>query len=251
MAGYPAHIVGLLVTVALLIIALTLIFLYINSVLRFVLFDAVLRGDARIIEGWRKWRGTGRKFFAWQIIIAILGWAVSLSCIGIPLLVLFKNHHIGFWFMDATGIVVLVLAGLCWFLIAVVIAIVVVIAKDFVVPDDGPGGTWLAGRLESILLDLARTRLRVRDLFCDEDRVAHGRRYRPRHSRLFCDHAALGTHSGLGIVRNCGWSRRYHCGQSPPDHDSDRMWPVAVRLHHRFLGVYRGADRILLPGICD
>ncbi len=130
----PAHIVAIVLVVGLVAFALMLLFLYINSVLRFVLFDAVLRGDARIIEGWKRWRAAGRRFFVWQFLLAILAWAVAVSCIGLPLLILFKNNHIGFWHIDATGIVVLVLTGIFWFLLAVVVAVIVVLAKDFVVP---------------------------------------------------------------------------------------------------------------------
>jgi hypothetical protein len=130
----PTHIFQIVFAVILVAIVFTLIFVYINSVLRFVLFNAVLRGDARIIEGWRKWRDAGRKYFVWQLILAVLGWSVLISCVVVPVLSLFGDHHIGFWFVDEHAFVVLTLTFLVLMLCSLVLALVTVLAKDFVVP---------------------------------------------------------------------------------------------------------------------
>jgi hypothetical protein len=129
-----AHLFQIVFAVVIVAIILTLIFVYINSVLRFVLFNAVLRGDAHIIEGWRKWRDAGRRYFVWQLILAVLGWSVLISCIVVPVLSLFGDHHIGFWFIDEHAAVVLGLAFLALMFCSAVLAIVTVLAKDFVVP---------------------------------------------------------------------------------------------------------------------
>lgn len=130
----PAHIIGIAVAVGILFFLVTLLFLYISSVLRFVLFDTVLHGEAHIRAGWRKWRVAGRKFFVWQLLVAFVGWALLLACIGLPLLMLYTSHHIGFWFMDATAVAVLALSFLGWFVFALAFGVVIVLAKDFVVP---------------------------------------------------------------------------------------------------------------------
>ena len=130
----PAHILAIAAAIAIFVIVATLIFLYINSILRFVLFDAVLHGNARIVDGWRKWRETGRRFFAWQLLLVAASWSIVILVMGLPLLLLFGGHHIGFWHIDPLAIVVLVLAGLLTVLLTVALAIVAVIAKDFIVP---------------------------------------------------------------------------------------------------------------------
>ncbi|MGH9678047.1 MAG: DUF7544 domain-containing protein, partial [Candidatus Acidiferrum sp.] len=44
---------------ALALFALFLVFLYLHSVFRFILFDSVLRGQCRIRAGWSRWHECG------------------------------------------------------------------------------------------------------------------------------------------------------------------------------------------------
>jgi hypothetical protein len=128
-----AHVVPLVLGVVAVMILLTLIFLYISSTLRFVLFNAVLFGDPHIRSGWRRWRETGRKFLVWQLILAFAGWMLLIGFLLIPLLVLFPKH-IGFWHIDATAIVTLGLGFFALMVTGLAMAIVSILAKDFVVP---------------------------------------------------------------------------------------------------------------------
>ncbi|WP_041856051.1 DUF7544 domain-containing protein [Candidatus Korobacter versatilis] len=130
----PTHILELALAVAIFVVVLTLIILYINSRLRFVLFDAVLQGDTRLGEGWRKWRDAGQRYFAWQILLTVISWMLLILCLGLPAALLYSGHHLGVWHIDALGIATLVVAGLFYLLLAVVLGIVMVLAKDFVVP---------------------------------------------------------------------------------------------------------------------
>jgi hypothetical protein len=142
----PTHILEIAIGFALFILVFSLIFSYINAILRFVLFDAVLHGNVRIREGWRKWRETGRKYFVWLLILALVGWGSVFLFIVIPLFLLFSNHHIGFWHIDATAILVLVLCGMMMVAFSIAVSIVMVLTKDFVVPImalDGVG--WQEG----------------------------------------------------------------------------------------------------------
>jgi hypothetical protein len=126
----------LLIGVALLVAAvLFLIFLYINSVFRFILFDSVLRRQCSIGDGWRRWRHAGRRFFLWQLVFQFAAAFLLLFLVGIPALLLFASgftfdpeHHIG----KVLGVVVLlILAVLVFVLIA---GVTQVLAKDFLVP---------------------------------------------------------------------------------------------------------------------
>lgn len=130
----PDHIIKLAIAIVVVVFVLSLIFIYISSVLRFVLFDTVLHGDAHIISGWRRWRESGRQFFGFQVLLLLVGWALLILCFFVPLMSLFGNHHIGFWFIDAKAVVTLVLSMLCLFVLSLGLGILTVLAKDFVVP---------------------------------------------------------------------------------------------------------------------
>jgi hypothetical protein len=130
----PTHVVHLAIGVAIFFCILTLLVIYINSTLRFVLFDAVLHGDPRILAGWRKWRAQGRKFFVWQVFLVLVGWGLLMLCLVVPLLTLYSNHHIGFWYIDLTAVTVLMLGGLALMVLGIAISIAAILTKDFVVP---------------------------------------------------------------------------------------------------------------------
>lgn len=116
-------------------VVIMFLFLYVSSILRFVLFDAVLSGKVRIREGWRRWQQRGNGYFPWQIGFMLVMLAVYVLLFGIPIYMawragLFRNpsQHIG----------TLILGGLtllCVLLVVVLAALVVhVLTKDFVVP---------------------------------------------------------------------------------------------------------------------
>jgi len=114
---------------------LAFVFLYINSVFRFILFDSVLRRQCSIGEGWHKWRRAGGRFFLWQIVFQIAAWMFLAVLVGVPLALAFVagwttnlREHIG---RLIVGVILLV--GL--FIVFVLTALVVqLLAKDFLVP---------------------------------------------------------------------------------------------------------------------
>jgi len=138
----PAHIsehiaqfIGLIVVGIFAAIVLVIVFLYINSVFRFILFDSVLRRQCSIGEGWRKWRRAGGRFFLWQIVFQIAVWMFLLVLVGLPLALALAagwttdlRHHIG---RLIVGVILLV--GLI-VVFALTAAVVQVLAKDFLVP---------------------------------------------------------------------------------------------------------------------
>ncbi len=134
----PEHIgpiIGLILLGIAVAIVVSFIFLYINSVFRFILFDSVLRRQCSIGEGWEKWRRAGGRFFLWQIVFQIAVWMFLLVLIGIPLAVALATG----WAMDLKehlgpliGAAILLL-GL-FLLFALLTAAVQVLARDFLVP---------------------------------------------------------------------------------------------------------------------
>jgi hypothetical protein len=116
-------------------LALALLFLYINSVFRFILFDAVLNDRWRLREAWSRWTGRGASFFLWQLGYGLLFTLVLGLAIGVPVLL---AVHAGWFKEPGQHVGALVMSGLL--LLALLFALIVlgasvaVLAKDFVIP---------------------------------------------------------------------------------------------------------------------
>lgn len=117
------------------IIALSFIFLYIASVFRFILFDAVLNDRYRIRAGWRRWQEPGARYFVWQVLFSLGMWVVMGVVLGLPVLLAWSA---GMFRHPARHMAILVLGGILLFIVflAVIIAgaVVALFAKDFLVP---------------------------------------------------------------------------------------------------------------------
>lgn len=138
----PAHIpqhlgqfLGLIVVAICALIVLGIVFLYINSVFRFILFDSVLRRECSIGGGWSKWRRAGGRFFLWQIVFQIAAGMFLALLVGVPLALAFAagwmtdfRQHIGRLVIGG-----ILLIGL-FVVFALAAAVVQVLAKDFLVP---------------------------------------------------------------------------------------------------------------------
>jgi hypothetical protein len=127
--------IGLIVVGIFAAFVLGFVFLYINSVFRFILFDSVLRRECSIGEGWGKWRRAGGRFFLWQIVFQIASWLFLLVLVGVPLALALAagwatdlRQHIGRLIVG-----VILLLGLCGVFVLAA-AVVQVLARDFLVP---------------------------------------------------------------------------------------------------------------------
>jgi len=130
-----AQFLGLIVVGVFVLIVLAFVFLYINSVFRFILFDSVLRRHCSISEGWGKWHRAGGRFFLWQIVFQIAFSLFLAVLVGVPLALAFA---VG-WTTDLQQHVARLVVGvilLLGLLLVCVLAAVVVqfLAKDFLVP---------------------------------------------------------------------------------------------------------------------
>ncbi len=138
-------------TIAILIVAgaiFFILFIYVNSVMRFVLFDAIVAKRSEIIRSWNLRQRPGLRYFFWQIIL-MLGTVAGLAIlVGIPAAIAFAAG----WLQKARQhLIPLILFGIvvffcvmAWFLLSMVAQ---VLAKDFVVPqmaleDIGPLQAW-------------------------------------------------------------------------------------------------------------
>jgi len=128
-------IIPLIIGVALVGIAVTFAFLYISSIMRFVLFDSVLSGECHISRDWTRRREPGRRLFGWAITYLLMVWGTMLILLVIPAL---AAYWFGWFIHPKEHILALVFAGLflliLFFAIALIGGLVWVMTKDFVVP---------------------------------------------------------------------------------------------------------------------
>ncbi len=124
--------------IALLVVSafvLFILFIYLNSVMRFILFDSVITKRCDIRNSWARRHEAGMRFFFWQIVLAVVSFGGMVVLIGIPAAILFS---LGWFQQPHEHMVALVLGGIFAFMIFFVflvgILVVTVLTKDFVVP---------------------------------------------------------------------------------------------------------------------
>ncbi len=109
--------------------------MYVASVYRFILLDAVLNSPQGLRAGWSRWRHCGRKFFWWNIGFALAAVAALALMVGAPIYFAWRAG----WFQHpGQHVGLLVLGGVVLFflLIGLVLlsAVVDLFARDFLVP---------------------------------------------------------------------------------------------------------------------
>ena len=126
----PWILVGVVVMVA-----LGLVTIYIASVFRFILLDAVLRDRCELRAGWRRWRQQGSGFFLWWVGLGLAMLAGMAVLVGGPVYLAWRagvfrqpTQHVG---LLVGGGVALFFLLLGFFLLG---ALAFFFAKDFVVP---------------------------------------------------------------------------------------------------------------------
>jgi hypothetical protein len=128
----PVLLVACLVAVA---IVLGVVFLYISSRMRFVLFDSIVASECRVRRYWARRAEPAFQYFLWQLVFA-LGALCALAIVVAPALIL----AVAAGWLEGPGahLLPLVLGGVCLGLLVlvliVVLAVIHVFTKDFVVP---------------------------------------------------------------------------------------------------------------------
>ena len=133
--GHPALIAGLITAFVVFSVVFWLLFMYLSSRMRFVLFDSVVAKECHIREYWRRRRAPGLRYFVWKLLFALCSFAVLVILVGIPL----GLAWVAGWLRDpGQHVLPLVLGGIPLFflLMAVFIctAVIHVMTKDFIVP---------------------------------------------------------------------------------------------------------------------
>jgi hypothetical protein len=134
-ANHIAMIAVLAGIAVVLAIGLSVIFLYVFSVMRFILFDSVVTGECHVRKNWVQRRPQGRRLFRWQVLFMLITWAAILVVVGVPLGIAWAA---GWFHNPGTHVIPLVVSGVVLFFVflalVLVSAIVQVLTKDFVVP---------------------------------------------------------------------------------------------------------------------
>jgi MFS family permease len=128
-----ASLIALLIVVA---VVLWIVFLYVSSVMRFILFDSVIAKRCEIRRGWARRHPAGLRYFVWQLLF-ILAMFVGLTVlVGIPAAFALAAG----WLKDPQRhMLPLILGGVLLFFAVIgliLLSLVVhVLTKDFVVPE--------------------------------------------------------------------------------------------------------------------
>jgi hypothetical protein len=132
---HPLLFAGLMTAAFVVFLALAVLFTYISSVMRFILFDSIIARKCHIRSNWSRRTGAGFRLFIWRILFSLASLAVLLIVFGIPVACAWGLR----WFAHPRDHVLgLVLGGIVFFLIFMVfialLAVISVMTKDFVVP---------------------------------------------------------------------------------------------------------------------
>jgi len=131
----PMLYAGLIATLVIAGFVLAIVFIYISSVMRFILFDSVLAKDCHIREGWTARQGPGWRYFLWKLLYTVVTLGVLIVLVGIPAGIAFA---LGWFNQPKQHMIGLVLGGIVVFfafaIVMVAVAVIYVLTKDFVVP---------------------------------------------------------------------------------------------------------------------
>lgn len=133
--NHPALTVGLIALAFVVLLIFVVLFTYISSVMRFILFDSIVTRECHMRSGWARRKRLGLRLFWWQILFGLAAIAGVLVVFGIPLACAGALQ----WFAHPREhLVGLIVGGVMLFLLLFIFivftCVVRVMTKDFVVP---------------------------------------------------------------------------------------------------------------------
>lgn len=136
LAGFnPALFAGLIITLFVAGFILWIVFSYIGSVMRFILFDSIVAKECHIRDGWNRRQSQGWRYFLWKIVYTLITLGILVILVGIPAGFAFA---VGWFTNPRQHLLPLILGGIALFFVILLftsaMAIVYVLTKDFVVP---------------------------------------------------------------------------------------------------------------------
>jgi len=131
----PAAYAGLIALLVVAVFVLWVLFIYVNSVMRFVLFDSVVTKRCEIRQYWNRRQKPGLRYFGFQLLLFLVMMVGLTILIGIPAAFALA---VGWLKQSSQHMVPLILGGVILFFLVMTFVvlwlIVVVFSKDFVVP---------------------------------------------------------------------------------------------------------------------
>lgn len=131
----PAIYAGLIAFLIFFGLVFFVLFLYVSSVMRFVLFDSVIAKYCEVGKSWGRRQGVGLGYFVWKILLFLVTMVTAVILLGIPAALALAA---GWWAQPKEHMVPLILGGVVlfflFFVLIVTVAVVHVMTKDFVVP---------------------------------------------------------------------------------------------------------------------
>jgi hypothetical protein len=132
--GIDPALIGTLLLVAFVgFIVLVLVWMYVSSISRFVLYDTIVRRHCDMGSAWDQWHSQGMRFFWWQLALMVFSLGLSalmLLPLIIPLIGLIKSHGKP----DAAFFLGFLPFLALFFVFSMFMLLVAVLTKDFVVP---------------------------------------------------------------------------------------------------------------------
>lgn len=132
---HPLLLMVVIAAALLLLVTLWLIFLYVSSRMRFVLFDSVVARHCRVRHYWRQRGEPAFRYFVWQILFAVVALFAISVVLAPPLIIaaaagwfVDPSAHLAPLILGAIAVVLMVIA------VIIVLGLVHVLTKDFVVP---------------------------------------------------------------------------------------------------------------------
>ncbi len=131
----PHMLLAVLPVIIGVVLVLGLVFMYISSVCRFTLLEAVLNGQVSIRDGWERWQRQGVRFFIFRLLLGL----AFLCIIGAIALIIFAMVGVagftrGGGTLGAGAILGIIFGFLALVIFAIPFVLVYLFAKDFAVP---------------------------------------------------------------------------------------------------------------------
>lgn len=131
----PALLAGAIAVLFVVGLVVLVAFMYLNSRMRFVLFDSIIARECHIRQYWSRRPRPALRYFVWQIVFMIVMFGGLTILLGIPAAIAFAA---GWLNQPKEHLLPLILGGVVLFFILfiyfVCAALVNVFTKDFVVP---------------------------------------------------------------------------------------------------------------------
>ena len=129
------HVIPFLVVLGALVLITVLLFAFLFSRFRFILFDCALTGEIRIGRGWNLYSAQGTRYFGFWLLLSVLSLSALVLICGVPLA---NAFHSGVFdrMADDPGPLFAFIGSLFLglFLFGLVMYVVGTFAKDFLVP---------------------------------------------------------------------------------------------------------------------